>query len=247
MNLPTLQHIAPALSEDWIERIFQRLENFYMAKWTDSFGGIPRERVKQAWAEELAGYTGNEIKNGLEACRGHKWPPTLPEFLMLCRKPSDIKADWLEACEQMPIRLRGEGTDKWTRAEVYWAAVKIGAFDLHSNSWDQVKARWQAALENAKSDPIPEYRAALPAPGEQIVTKDEAVKRAAELKNLVGMSIPLGTTKAGTKWAVALLEREANGGHIEFVAGQMWREALGYPKDADAKAIFQSIKDRNSA
>ena len=58
---------------------------------------------------------------------------------------------------------------------------------------------------------------------------------------------PPGTTPEGTKWAYALMELEANGGQVNYLASQMWREALGYPKDADAKAALQAIKERNAA
>lgn len=176
---------VPALPDEWAERIFQRMENFYLSKWVDSFGSIPRERVKRAWAEELYGYSPQEIKRGLDACRAKVWPPSLPEFLLLCRPVLEPKAEWLEACEQMPIRLAGRGDDKWSRPQVYWAAAKIGAFDLQSMSWDQIKTRWIQALENARVDPIPEYRAALPAPGKHGISREEAEKCLANLKKMV--------------------------------------------------------------
>ena len=82
---------VPALPEEWIERIFQRMENFYLSLWKDRFGEIPRERVKRPWAEELAGYSAAEIKRGLDVCRTLKFPPTLPEFLSACR-PVEVTA-----------------------------------------------------------------------------------------------------------------------------------------------------------
>ena len=74
-----------ALPDEWSERIFMRMENFYGAKWVNSLGGIERERVREAWGEELFGFSANEISRGIEACRSLSWPPTLPEFMMLCR------------------------------------------------------------------------------------------------------------------------------------------------------------------
>lgn len=240
----TSPNTAPALPDAWAERIFQRMENFYLSKWVDSFGSIPRERVKQAWAEELAEYTADEIKRGLEACRTRQWPPTLPEFLLMCRPVLDAKSEWAEACEQMRIRLEGRGQDRWTRPQVYWAAVSIGAFDLNNSSWDQVSARWKAALATAKTDPVPEYRAALPAPGKQVVTRGEAKDRMAEIRNAVAA---VGTTKSGTKWAYALMEREANGEALVHIAAQSWREVLGYPADMDARKALEAVKAKVAA
>lgn len=240
----TSPNTVPALPDEWAERLFQRLENFYGAKWVDSLGGISRERVKQAWAEELAEYSGIEIKRGLDACKSRQWPPTLPEFLMACRPVLDAKTEWAEACEQMRIRLEGNGQDRWTRPQVYWAAVSIGAFDLNNTSWDQISARWKAAVATAKTDPIPEYRAALPAPGRHSVTREEAKDRMAEIRDAVAA---VGTTKAGTKWAFALMEREANGESITHVAAQSWREVLGYPEDMDAKNALEAAKQKAAA
>lgn len=247
MTNMTLPANAPALPDGWAERIFQRMENFYLSKWVDSFGSIPRERVKRAWAEELAGYSGMEIKNGLDACRTRQWPPTLPEFLMMCRPVIDARTEWAEACEQMRIRLEGKGADVWSRPQVYWAAVSIGWYDLNSTAWDQIKTRWTKALADAKTDGIPEYRAAIPAPGKQSVTREEAADRLGELRSKVeAVSLP-GTTKAGTQWAYNLMVREAAGQQIDSVAAEFWREALGYPADQDARQALEATKAQQAA
>lgn len=184
MNVTSPESV-PALPDAWAERIFQRMENFYLSKWVDSFGSIPRERVKQAWAEELAEYSVDEIKRGLEACRTRIWPPTLPEFLLMCRPVRDAKTEWVEACEQMRVRLGGMGGDVWSRPQVYWAAVAIGWYDLNNTAWEQIKNRWVNALENARGDQIPEYRAALPAPGKHCISREEAEATLAKLKAMV--------------------------------------------------------------
>ena len=218
------------------------MENFYLSLWKDRFGDIPRERVKRAWAEELAGYSAAEIKRGLDTCRTMKFPPTLPEFLTACRPVMDARTEWAEACEQMRIRLEGKGGDVWSRPGVYWAAVAIGWYDLNSTAWEQIKTRWANALANAKPDAIPEYRAALPAPGKQAVTREEAGDRVSELRNMVGGASLPGTTKAGTAWAHSLMAREAAGEQVDAIAAQFWREALGYPKDQDAKRAMEAAR-----
>lgn len=53
---------------------------------------------------------------------------------------------------------------------------------------------------------------------------------------------------AGNKaWAYALMVREAGGEEINIIAAQFWREALGYPKDADAKKVLESVKAKEAA
>jgi len=221
---------VPALPESWAEQLFRRLENFYGAKFTDSLGGIPRERVKQAWAEELAEYGGDEIKRGLEACRSRTWPPTLPEFLQLCRPLADAREDWAEACEQMALRLR-DGSDVWSRPQVYWAALHIGAHDLHTMAYEQCRARWARALGNAMGDPVPPVRAALPTPGAQSVPRDEAQRRAAELAS----SIDVGLAKQpGKGWARSLMQRELLGEKLPSSVAESWRSALNLERSISA-------------
>lgn len=244
MNQLQTKETLPALPSAWVEKLFTRLATMYGNKFLDMWKGLDLNAVKQAWAEDLYSYTGDELKRGLEWCKTQDWPPTLPAFMTACRPILDVKSEWAEACEQMRIRLEGRGEDRWTRPQVYWAAVAIGAFDLNNTSWDQINARWKAALATAKTDPIPEYRAALPAPGKQVVTKGEAKDRMKELVEAVNVD---GTTKAGTKWAYTLMVREAAGEPMQHIAAQFWREALGYPKDADAKKALESVKTQEAA
>lgn len=210
-----------ALPDEWVERIFVRMENFYLSLWKDRFGTIPRDRVKQAWAEELAGYTAIEIKRGLDTCKTNKFPPTLPEFLSYCRPPTDTKAEWAEACEQMRIRLQGNGADKWSRHEVYWAAVAIGQYDLNAHAWEQIKTRWGNAIADAKHDEIPAYRAQLPAPGQQSISREDAKARAAEL----GVIVKSGPGQY-KQWAVKILDRVKGGEKVNYRAEQLERECL---------------------
>lgn len=215
------QEPPPALADEWVERIFQRMENFYLSLWKDRFGTIPRDRVKQAWAEELAGYTAIEIKRGLDTCKTNKFPPSLPEFLNACRPQADTKSDWAEACEQMRIRLQGHGADVWSRPQVYWAAVLIGWHDLNLTPWEQIKQRWANALEKSRSDPIPEYLAQLPAPGQQSISREEAAKRVAELGVIVKRGV--GPYK---QWAVKIMDRVKRKESVPFAAEKLARECL---------------------
>lgn len=79
---------ARALRDEWIERLFQRFEDYYGAKWAAQYGDFPRDRVKRTWAEELGGFADKPeaIASALESQKTNPFPPTLPEFLMLCRE-----------------------------------------------------------------------------------------------------------------------------------------------------------------
>lgn len=235
----------PALPEWAGEEIFRFLEDRFGAKFIDSLGGLPRERVMLAWREELIGYTPREIKRGLHACRGRTWPPTCMEFLALCRPVMDAKTEWVEAREQMAIRMRGQGGDVWSRPQVYWAAVAIGGFDLQTQGWEPIRARWEYALANAKDDPIPDFVApqpALPAPGQTLVPRDEARMRISHLSTrIVGAG---RRQEPGQVWAMDLMRREAAGESIALMSRRFWRAALGMEPEisaTEALAKFEGV------
>ncbi len=88
------------LPDSWVERIFQRMQGLYGSLWVDRWrSGETVERngrqfdrgllnAKATWAQELGGFSGQHerIARALESCRHRSMPPTLPEFLDLCRQ-----------------------------------------------------------------------------------------------------------------------------------------------------------------
>lgn len=123
----------------------------YPKRWVEQFKNNEElEDWKICWAEELAerGVTFNEIKHGLSCCiEIYGWPPSFPEFLRACRPSLDPEQAFLEAVKQM--RLRDSGKDEWSSAIIFHAAVSMGR-DMMSYNYQQVKARWASALEEAK-------------------------------------------------------------------------------------------------
>lgn len=104
---------ACALPEPWIEKLFQRFEDFYGSKWAAQYGDFPRERVKRTWAEELAGFRDmpKAFAAALQAQKANMFPPTLPEFLALCRNAAKAEnmpsqAVVIDAPKADPVRVQ---------------------------------------------------------------------------------------------------------------------------------------------
>lgn len=177
----------------WIERIFGKLSGIYGSKFADLWRGCDIERVKRTWAEALAGYSPDEIRRGIDACMTRVFPPTLPEFLMLCRPPIDYEAAYYEAVEQ--LQKRDAGADRWSHPAIYWAATRIGSFDLRNSTWGGIKARWisalQAEMANGEWPAVPPHRKALPAHGDVSVPKEEARRRIAEIQKMLAMKMAM--------------------------------------------------------
>ena len=123
------------------------MHGMYGSKFTDAWKGTEQRVMLRVWAEGLTGYTPREVSAGMTALKNRPWPPTLPEFLLLCRPPVDAECAYFEAVEKM--RLRGEGVlMPWSSAAVYHAASGL-SYELRTLPYVALRARWAKALDAA--------------------------------------------------------------------------------------------------
>lgn len=71
-----------------IDRLFDRLTCLYGSKFIDMWRDADINAVKSLWAEKLGGFCDNlpAIRFALDSLDDSPWPPTLPEFLAICRR-----------------------------------------------------------------------------------------------------------------------------------------------------------------
>jgi len=224
MQLATPSTMLDPLPLTWASKLLARLTEMYGAQFLRQWDAVPAERLPVVWAEELAGYTGVEIARGLAACRQQKFPPTLPEFLMLCRPNLEPATAYQEAVAGMTERAGG-GIGIWSHPAIYWAAVRVGRYDILSNGYQIMRSRWETALravmEQGRWDPVPEPRAALPAPGQTQLTREEAEQRLRELE----ASRVLQPSGDHRRWVRRTLERVARGESVPLGVLRRAREA----------------------
>lgn len=120
----------------------------YGSKFADAWPGIDVEQLKSLWSEELGAYSRTEIARGVTGLKTRAWPPTLPEFLMLCRPPIEPGTAYAEACSKFTRWSDGEAVE-WSRPEIFWAAKTIGLWDFRNIPYRQLEARWKQALDDA--------------------------------------------------------------------------------------------------
>lgn len=227
-NLSTLSTSISPLPESWIERMFDKMLLDYGKKFTDNWAGSDPQRLITHWSNEMASYSGQEIKRGLAAMENRDWPPSLPEFKKMCRPPIDPMVAYYEAVNGVTARDRGEaGT--WSHPAVFWAATSL-SFDLKSLSYSQIKTRWEMALDDQMSkgewEPIPKPMLALPDIGKAQLSKENAAKLIDEL------GATNATKKATSKtdhlrWAKKIKEREKRGDkHLLSISIRFANEAL---------------------
>lgn len=135
--------------EKLVTRLIEVMSAFYGSKFTDQWRGTDPTVMATVWRQHLAGYTKAELAHGVEQCKTLKWPPTLPEFLMLCRPPMDYASAFVEAAEN--LRLRETGHDRWSHPAIYHAAASM-AWEVRTQPYKWNEARWRIALDRARAD-----------------------------------------------------------------------------------------------
>lgn len=85
----TLPAKLSSLPDSWIERIFSRMSAMYGSLFRERWRDCDLSEVKLVWAEELSTFSDNPecfgmaLKAIVSEC---KFPPTLPEFVAICRR-----------------------------------------------------------------------------------------------------------------------------------------------------------------
>jgi hypothetical protein len=154
-----------------IDQLFARLEAMYPQRWRASFpSGAAIEAWRETWSDAFdeEKVSPQDVGDAVRACRRkYDWPPSLTEFLKLCKPAMDPESAYVEACKQ--ISARDNGSDTWSNPAIYWAAREYGVHELRQSTWASAKMRWCRVLEEqlAKPEqlPVPARMAALPEPG----------------------------------------------------------------------------------
>ena len=149
------------LPSKYVDRIFARFLAYYGEKFTRQWGMVDPADLKTAWGRELGDLSAEEIAAGLDACRTREWPPTLPEFRNLCRKPADYEAAFREAAIRWPSRAG------WSNPAIYWAACRIGN-DVSLYPYSRLCTAWRMYLDDAIASP----RGPVPEPPELCLPRD---------------------------------------------------------------------------
>lgn len=189
---------APALPMPWVERIFQRMHGRFGNAFTEKFrvGRLDADgedigvlNAKAVWAEELAGYTPDELKRAL--AHRYAFPPSLDEFQRAARPTLDLQALLHLAIREMGNR-RNRLPEHWPDCRTFWAAQRLG-MDLLTWDVPKLQKRWELAWVEAAADaskPIPAATDinALPAPGKTTLSREEAQK----LSGAIGLKLSVG-------------------------------------------------------
>ena len=106
-----------ALPDAWVGKIFDHMSGLYGSKFADLWNGSNVESVRRTWAVKLAGFADmpKAIKEALDALDSKPYPPTLPEFIALCREAGRRHAEPLAAIEYKPTPEEQQKADEMIR------------------------------------------------------------------------------------------------------------------------------------
>ncbi|AVF41522.1 hypothetical protein AL486_18825 [Pandoraea apista] len=172
-----------------IERLFTVLGQRYGARLADMWrGGDPSkpetvrqhlEGVKRQWALDLADLNAAEWQRGIAALRDRPYVPTCPEFRLLCRPRQHVN-ELLEYAVAQLHRRDTDGSDTWPDPALFWAAQRVGGYEMRTLGRDVLVKRFAAALDAVRDEgnlqAVPAAALSLPAPGK--ATTDKATGRA---------------------------------------------------------------------
>lgn len=214
MNSPSNPPDWPkdALPKKWMESIFDRMLSKWGKQFVDKWAVIEPDKLLLDWARALGGLSELEIRRGVSKLNDFNWPPSQPEFIKVCRPDVNPLNAYYEALEGSRSRERGEvGT--WSHPAIFWASVRVTAFELANTSYSQMKTRWEAALELELSKtewpPIEAPKLALPGPPKATISKEKAAELMKQIKQIG--NIPAGPGRDSKRWAKVILERYAAG------------------------------------
>jgi hypothetical protein len=208
--------------EAWIDSLFGRMSGMYGSKFADLWRGTDLASVRKLWGTELSSLSREQLRGGVESLRRRPFPPTLPEFVMLCQPAVSVDAAIYEAVEQ--LRNREFDKDVWSNPAIYWAAIKVGVFDMLNLAHGALIKRFAAALESVLAQDqipaVPPRLTALPATG-SAQAQPERVKE--EMTKIRAMQKQVGNKD----WAKRIIARREAGQKIAYMTLKMAKQALG--------------------
>lgn len=226
------------LQESAIQRLFSRMGRMYLTKWTHSFKGD--QDIKNwalEWSQEFVrhGIAPQMVMTAIERCVVEyvDWPPSLPQFIAMCRPKVDYEQAFHDAVRQMHKRQLADPADPdhWPMPAVYWAAVDFGQYELRQASYGQAAARWKRLLDKRMQDGCPAVPAyvpqlAAPARNAEGVAITAAEAKASALAAMSGLAGRASSRELAIRKARSILDRQAAGEAVTITQVNFAKEAL---------------------
>lgn len=210
MNSPLMpEWLKKSGPEKVVEWLFDQMLSKWGKQFVDKWSVVDPDKLKRDWCRALIGLTEMEFRRGVAKLNEFSYPPSQPEFIRACRPEINPLTAYYEAIEGCRRRELGE-VGSWSHPAIFWASVRVSAFELKNQTYSQIRQRWEAALsaELAKDqwEEIPAPMIALPAPSKDKPNRENVAKVMEAIKG-IGKSEGVDHKR----WARRILEREKAG------------------------------------
>ncbi|PUA19601.1 hypothetical protein C7W93_07085 [Glaciimonas sp. PCH181] len=205
------------------------MQGMYGNKFLDMWRDTDPAMVKALWAAEMGKLTNDELRRGFSALMAQEWPPSLPQYIKLCKPSVDSMVAYYEAVAGVQARAKGD-PGVWSHPAIYWASVPL-SFDLGSLPFSQIKTRWERALseqmDKGEWEAIPQPKLALSDIGKTMLSREKAGQLMQEYK----ASDVVKTPRSGVDhlaWAKIITQREkSKDKSLSMIQIRLAKEALG--------------------
>lgn len=87
MSVSLVENQSSSLTDRWVGRVFDEMQATYGNRFADMWSGTNPAAIRATWGRKLAGFTDRPacLEAALAALDDKPWPPSLPEFISLCR------------------------------------------------------------------------------------------------------------------------------------------------------------------
>ena len=170
-------------SQHVMDQLWKHMAQIYGHKWTSGYTADPAGAAAKTWSKGLSGLSARQMADGLAACiaSADPWPPTLPQFRMMCLGIPPFDA----------VRADAGQRDGFTR--LVWQYLDGHRYRLASA--DKADKLLQAAYSRAKEfvmrggelPPAPvaeiEHEVRQPVPA----TRDQVARHMDDIADLLGV------------------------------------------------------------
>lgn len=118
------------LPDSWVESLLNRMAAIYGEKFLNLWSRTPPADMRDMWADALGRFDGEQIKWALHhLIANNPFPPTLPEFVMLCRQAPRPEVPAL------PAPVVPKEVAKARAAELESAAKRVASKKSDGRGW----------------------------------------------------------------------------------------------------------------
>lgn len=106
------------MPDSWVESLLSRMSAMYGTKFVSQWERADPAQMRDMWAESLGHFHGEQIKWALlHLVQNNPFPPTLPEFAILCRQAPRPEVPALPAPVVPPSVARARAAELEAAAE----------------------------------------------------------------------------------------------------------------------------------